>query len=101
MYQTQSATLGYVYMGYWRYMVMADEEALREYDYFVSIDADAYLTMRNMPDPFETMSTNDLVGIFTIPAYQTGNIATGIQEAVEQVFSSGYHSFQKVIADEK
>jgi hypothetical protein len=33
--------LGYVYMGDWQYMKMADEPALQEFKYFVSIDADA------------------------------------------------------------
>ena len=36
--------LAYLNMGYWRYMHMADEPALQQFEYFVSIDADAYLT---------------------------------------------------------
>jgi hypothetical protein len=85
MCTTLEVPLSYVYMGYWRYMIMADEPALKEFEYFVSMDADAFLTTP-MPDPFEVMAINNLTGFFNIEAFQAGDIAAGIQEAAEKVF---------------
>jgi len=78
--------LGYVYMGYWRYMKMASELSLADFEYFISFDADSYLT-KPMPDPFQLMARNNLSGIFNIEGYQRGSIAKGIQEAAESMFS--------------
>ncbi|KAL3920626.1 MAG: hypothetical protein SGILL_003164 [Bacillariaceae sp.] len=78
--------LRYIYMGYWRYMRMAWEESLQEFDYFVSIDADAYFTGPTQ-DPFTIMAKNNLTGFFNIEAYQSGSIATGIQDSVDAVFA--------------
>lgn len=77
--------LGYVYMGYWRYHTMGYEDTLTEFEYFVSLDADAYLTQERMPDPFKLMADHNLTGIFNIEAYQAGSIATGIQTSAEAV----------------
>jgi len=78
--------LAYVHMGYWRYMHMADEPALEQFEYFVSIDTDAYLT-EPMPDPFKIMEKNNLTGIFDVEIHQAGMIANGVQEAAESVFT--------------
>jgi hypothetical protein len=78
--------LGYVHMIYWRYYKMAEEPALQNFEYFVLFDDDAFLT-ETMPDPFFIMETNNLTGIFNIEAFQSGDIAEGIQEASEAVFS--------------
>lgn len=78
--------LGYVDVGYWRCMKMAYESSLQQLDYFVSLDADAYLT-KIMPDPFQIMASNNLTGMFNIEAYQSGSIRAGVQEAAEQAFS--------------
>ena len=80
------ASLSYIYMGYWRYMKMADEPSLEQFEYFISIDADAYLT-QPIPDPFQIMAHNNLTGIFNVEIHQRGRIKTGIQEAAESVFS--------------
>ena len=79
--------IGYAYMGYWRYASMAIEPALQEFDYFVSIDADAFLTPLSMTDPFRLMERNGLYGIFNIEAYQ-GGIKQGIQNASEALVPS-------------
>lgn len=80
------AGLAYIYMGYWRFMRMADEPALQHYEYFVSIDADAYLTAP-MADPFEIMAENNLTGVFDVELFQFKQIARGVQEAAESVFT--------------
>lgn len=79
-------SLAYIYMGYWRYMKMAYEPSLEQFEYFVSIDADAFLT-QPIPDPFKIMSDNNLTGIFNVEIHQRGRIQTGIQEAAESIFS--------------
>jgi hypothetical protein len=71
-------------MGYWCYANMAMEPAMQEFDYFVSIDGDAFLTHYNMTDPFRLMQQNGLYGIFNIEAYQS-HIHTGIQNASKSV----------------
>jgi hypothetical protein len=81
-----NVALSYVYMGYWRYMHMGDEPSLRDFDYFVSLDADAFLT-QPMPDPFQIMQSNNLTGIFNILAYQSASMGNGIQKATEAVAS--------------
>ena len=75
-------------MGYWRYARMPFEESLQQFEYFVSMDADAYFTQPvvQQQDPFVLMATNNLTGIYNIEAFQSGNIATGIQESAEAVF---------------
>ena len=78
--------LSYVYMGYWRYMLMAYEPTLQGFDYFVSIDVDAILT-QPMPDPFVIMADNNLTGIFNVDQFQGSPYHTGIQQAAEAVFS--------------
>lgn len=78
--------LSYVYMGYWRYMLMQYEPSLEDFDYFVTVDADAYFT-QPFPDPFRLMDDNSLTGIFNVDLYQNAPIDTGIQETAEQLFS--------------
>jgi len=80
--------IGYIYMGYWRYMHMADEPSLQEFDYFVSLDADSFLTQSPSHDPFDLMDTNNLNGFFNILAFQSGVMINGIQEAAEAVVPS-------------
>lgn len=86
MCSKMNAALPYLYMGYWRYMKMADEPSLQRFDYFVSMDADAFLT-RRIPDPFKIMADNNLTGIFNVDIHQRGMISKGVQEAAEAVFS--------------
>lgn len=83
---TLNVPLGYAHMVFWRYMRMANEPSLRDFDYFVTLDADAFLT-EPIPDPFELMAQNNLTGIFNIEAFESGDIAKGIQKSVEEVFS--------------
>ena len=49
---TRQVRMGYVYMGYWRYRLMAYEPSLADFDYFISWDTDAYLTQPLEVDPF-------------------------------------------------
>jgi hypothetical protein len=81
----RKVSLGYIFNTYWTYMEMADEPALAEFDYFVLFDNDAFLT-KPMPDPFEIMDKNNLVGIYNIESME-GGLEGGIQQAVETSFT--------------
>jgi len=84
---TMKAPIGYVHMGYWRYALMAYEPSVQDFDYFMWFDANAYLSGPLPTDPFQLMKANDLVGFYNIEAYQIGDTAAGIQEAVNSVFT--------------
>lgn len=78
-------SLGYIFNTYWTYMEMAEEVELQAFDYFVLIDNDAFMT-RPMPDPFQIMEQNNLVGIYNIESME-GGLTSGVQEAVEASFT--------------
>lgn len=79
-------SLGYIFNTYWTYMEMADEPELSQFDYFVLFDNDAFLT-KPMPDPFEILDRNNLVGIYNIESMEAGPLTAGIQEAAEASFT--------------
>lgn len=76
---------GYVHMGYWRYRRMAFEEALQDFEYFVSWDTDAFLTRPMQCDPFLTMQQNNLTGFFVNEASSYA-FNQGIASAARRVF---------------
>lgn len=78
-------SLGYLFNIYWTYMEMANEPELQQFDYFVYLDNDAYLTAP-MPDPFLIMQQNGLVGIYSIESME-GGLIDGIQQATEASFT--------------
>lgn len=82
---SRKVTLGYVFNTYWSYMEMADEPELQQFDYFVLMDNDAFLT-KPIQDPFAIMQQNDLVGIYNIESME-GGLTGGVQEAAETSFS--------------
>lgn len=78
--------LSYIYMGYWRYMLMAYEPALQPFEYFISIDVDASFT-KPFSDPFAILAKNDLIGMFNVDLIQSGPFASGIQHTADALFS--------------
>ena len=66
-------------------MEMADEPELQEYDYFVLLDNDSFLT-KQIQDPFTIMEQNNLVGIYNIESMEAG-LTGGVQAAAENSFS--------------
>eukprot|EP00928_Gymnodinium_smaydae_P010927 TRINITY_DN14115_c0_g2_i1.p1 TRINITY_DN14115_c0_g2~~TRINITY_DN14115_c0_g2_i1.p1 ORF type:complete len:441 (-),score=103.94 TRINITY_DN14115_c0_g2_i1:10-1332(-) len=78
--------IGYIHMEFWRYWKMPLEPSLQQFDYFINVDADAFLTAPLPLDPFELMASNKLVGFFNIQAYETIALES-LQEALEAEFS--------------
>lgn len=82
----QKRSLNYLYMGYWRYMLLPYEPSLQEFEYYVSVDADGYFS-QPLPDPFLLMQSNNLTGFYNSPMIQTGSMRNGIQEVAQSLFS--------------
>ena len=84
---TRMNQIGYVYMGYWRYRVMAYEPSLKGFDYFISWDTDAYLTQPLQVDPFRILQQNNLTGFYVT---DNSNYAfdQGIEESSSSVFGN-------------
>lgn len=83
---TLPTPIGYIHMGYWRYRGFQFEPLLQPFDYFISLDADAFATSPWPLDPFQVMHDNRLTGIFNILAYQSGPNAEGVSETVKRNF---------------
>ena len=79
---------------------MPFEPALQNFDYIISIDADAYFTRPITYDPFELMKENDLVGLYTLDTYQRGGIGRGIQEAIDASFPDGEYKSRGAYFDD-
>jgi len=82
---TLKATIGYVYMGYWRYRRMAYEESLRDFDYYITIDDDSYLTKPWDFDPFQLLHDNNLTAFYPTD-FATFGISQGVAETSREVF---------------
>ena len=76
---TRKIPMGYVYMGYWRYRLMAYEKSLEGFDYFISWDTDAYLTQPLHVDPFRILQQNNLTGFFV-----TDNTNYAFDQGIEE-----------------
>jgi GR25 family glycosyltransferase involved in LPS biosynthesis len=83
---TLNVKLNTLYSYLWSYYYIGEEPSLQEYEYFVMLDAEAYLTQPIL-DPFKLLQDHDLVGFFDIEAYQLGDISKGVQETAERVFT--------------
>lgn len=66
---------------------MALEPSLQHFDYFISIDADAYLTkpLGGIVDPFEVMQRHNLSGI-TVNDCQNYGFDQGVAATARRVF---------------
>jgi len=84
---TAKCPMGYVYMGYWRYRRMAYEESLKDFEYFISIDGDAYLTKPWDVDPFRLLQGHNLTG-FYVTDLQNYKFDQGIEETARIVFGN-------------
>ena len=84
---TAKYPIGYVYMGYWRYRLMAYEKSLEDFDYFISWDTDAYLTQPLQVDPFLILQQHNLTG-FYIMDNSNNAFDQGIEEASNRVFGN-------------
>jgi len=82
---THKIYIGYVYMGYWRYRGMAYEESLQDFDYFITLDGDAYLTRPWDFDPFQLLHDNNLTGFF-VTDFSNYGFDDGIEETAYAVF---------------
>jgi hypothetical protein len=84
---TRRIPMGYVYMGYWRYRLMAYEPSLEGFDYFISWDTDAYLTQPLQIDPFPILQQNNLTGFF-VTDHSNNAFDQGIEETSNSVFGT-------------
>jgi hypothetical protein len=74
-------------MEHWRYAKMPFEPSLQEYEYFVSIDADAFVTADWQQDPFEVMHAHKLLGAYSIESYWTDAASIAeVQRIVDRLF---------------
>ena len=84
---TRQVRMGYVYMGYWRYRLMAYEPSLKGFDYFISWDTDAYLTQPLEVDPFLVLQQNNLTG-FYLTDFHSDQYDQGVEEAAHRVYGN-------------
>lgn len=84
---TRREAQSYVYMGYWRYRLMAYEESLQDFEYFISWDTDALLTQPMEVDPFKILQRHNLTGFFLCDMGNYG-FDQGIEEVAQHVFGS-------------